>query len=60
MEWVGIAKKHEKVGVGRNYKNKKKMEQGGIAKKTKKMKWREIISQTRQKNEKLEIIVSVN
>ena len=36
MEWVGIAKKHEKVGVGRNYKNKKKMEQGGFAKKNKK------------------------
>ena len=50
----------KKLGWVEIIKTRKKWSREELQKKTKKMKWGEIISQTRQKNEKLEIIVSVN
>ena len=50
----------KKLGWVEILKTRKKWSREEMQKKTKNMKWGEIISQTRQKNEKLEIIVSVN
>ena len=49
----------KKLGWVEIIKTRKKWSREDSQQKQKKMKWGEIISQTRQKNEKLEIIVSV-